>query len=110
MRIAKAVAAVIVLSIFLTACGKPEAKVLYADEHIRVTRSEGITSVYDVQEGQTYRYRTRRVKRSRDATEAHTAQTLTETPDIYVQTAKGILIITIKDSLETIVVPVTKSH
>ena len=109
MRIAKAVAAVIVLSIFLTACGKPEAKVLYADEHIRVTRSEGITSVYDVQEGQTYRYRTRRVKRNREDAEAHRAKTLTETPDLYVQTAKGIIVITVKKDLKTIIIP-AKSH
>ncbi|MBR4657575.1 MAG: hypothetical protein IKO68_13665 [Oscillospiraceae bacterium] len=109
MRIAKAVAAMIVLSICLTACGRNQERTLYADDNVVVTRSGSLTSVLDAYSGKEYYYTTHRIKRRTADAGAYTAKTLTETDDLFIQSAHGILILTIKDTLKTIVIP-AKSH
>ena len=109
MRIAKAIAALIALFIFLTACGRNQERTIYADERITINRVGRSITVTENEGGRSYTYAVRRVKRNREDAEAHRAQTLTETPDIYVQTAKGIIVITVKKDLKTIIIP-AKSH
>lgn len=97
---------VVMFLLMLTGCSK-QAVTVYADDCLTVTRQGHNTTVVDVLTGEEYHYTTRRVKRSKNATEAQqraVCRTLTDTDTLTVMTAQNVLFIVEKSGARHIMI------
>lgn len=80
-----------------------EPRTLYHDAYLTVERTGRRTSIYDGISGREYTYTMKRARRTTDANTAHRARTSTDTDTLTIQTAQGVLIVTVKGTGDTLI-------
>lgn len=102
------VAAVLIVS--LTGCTK-ESIVLYDSDLLRVERAGAVTTISDLEGGNTYTLKTVRVKRSETATQdKSTAKTIADTDTMHIQVVHDVLIVTFKGSGDTVYIKLSNKR
>lgn len=99
-----------VLIVVLTGCTK-ESIVLYDSDLLRVEREGAVTTISDLEGGNTYTLKTVRVKRSETATQdKSTAKTIADTDTMHIQVVHDVLIVTFKDSDDTVYIKLSNKR
>lgn len=99
-----------VLIVALTGCTK-ESIVLYDSDLLRVERAGAVTTISDLEGGNTYTLKTVRVKRSETATQDKaTAKTIADTDTMHIQVVHDVLIVTFKDSGDTVYIKLSNKR
>lgn len=89
----------------LTGCAKTGGKVvtLYNTDALRIEREGAETRIFDLDGGAEYTFTTRRVRTEKGkAAQIGTAKTAADTETITIQTAQGVIVVTVKDTGETL--------
>lgn len=99
-----------VLIVALAGCTK-ESIVLYDSDLLRVERAGAVTTISDLEGGNTYTLKTVRVKRSETATQDKaTAKTIADTDTMHIQVVHDVLIVTFKDSGDTVYIKLSNKR
>ena len=99
-----------VLIVALTGCTK-ESIVLYDSDLLRVERAGAVTTISGLEGGNTYTLKTVRVKRSETATQDKaTAKTIADTDTMHIQVVHDVLIVTFKDSGDTVYIKLSNKR
>ena len=99
-----------VLIVALAGCAK-ESIVLYDSDLLRVERAGAVTTISDLEGGNTYTLKTVRVKRSETATQGKaTAKTIADTDTMHIQVVHDVLIVTFKGSGDTVYIKLSNKR
>ena len=99
-----------VLIVTLTGCTR-ESIVLYDSDLLRVERAGAVTTISDLEGGNTYTLKTVRVKRSETATQGKaTAKTIADTDTMQIQVVHDVLIVTFKGSGDTVYIKLSNKR
>lgn len=99
-----------VLIVALAGCTK-ENIVLYDSDLLRVERAGAVTTISDLEGGNTYTLKTVRVKRSETATQGKaTAKTIADTDTMHIQVVHDVLIVTFKGSGDTVYIKLSNKR
>lgn len=99
-----------VLIVALAGCTK-ESIVLYDSDLLRVERAGAVTTISDLEGGNTYTLKTVRVKRSETATQGKaTAKTIADTDTMHIQVVHDVLIVAFKDSGDTVYIKLSNKR
>ena len=99
-----------VLIVALAGCTK-ENIVLYDSDLLRVERAGAVTTISDLEGGNTYTLKTVRVKRSETATQGKaTAKTIADTDTMHIQVVHDVLIVAFKDSGDTVYIKLSNKR
>lgn len=99
-----------VLIVALAGCAK-ESIVLYDSDLLRVERAGALTTISDLEGGNTYTLKTVRVKRSETATQGKaTAKTIADTDTMHIQVVHDVLIVAFKDSGDTVYIKLSNKR
>lgn len=99
-----------VLIVALAGCAK-ESIVLYDSDLLRVERAGALTTISDLEGGNTYTLKTVRVKRSETATQGKaTAKTIADTDTMHIQVVHDVLIVTFKGSGDTVYIKLSNKR
>ena len=99
-----------VIIVALAGCTK-ESIVLYDSDLLRVERAGAVTTISDLEGGNTYTLKTVRVKRSETATQGKaTAKTIADTDTMHIQVVHDVLIVTYKGSGDTVYIKLSNKR
>lgn len=99
-----------VLIVALAGCTK-ENIVLYDSDLLRVEGAGAVTTISDLEGGNTYTLKTVRVKRSETATQGKaTAKTIADTDTMHIQVVHDVLIVTFKGSGDTVYIKLSNKR
>ena len=99
-----------VLIVALAGCTK-ESIVLYDSDLLRAERAGAVTTISDLEGGNTYTLKTVRVKRSETATQGKaTAKTIADTDTMHIQVVHDVLIVAFKDSGDTVYIKLSNKR
>ena len=99
-----------VLIVALTGCTKGSVA-LYDSDLLRVERAGAVTTISDLEGGNTYTLKTVRVKRSETATQGKaTAKTIADTDTMQIQVVHDVLIVTFKGSGDTVYIKLSNKR
>ena len=99
-----------VLIVALAGCAK-ESIVLYDSDLLRVERAGAVTTISDLEGGNTYTLKTVRVKRSETTSQDKaTAKTIADTDTMQIQVVHDVLIVTFKGSGDTVYIKLSNKR
>ena len=88
-----------------------ESVVLYDSDLLRVERAGAVTTISDLEGGNTYTLKTVRVKRSETTSQDKaTAKTIADTDTMHIQVVHDVLIVTFKDSGDTVYIKLSNKR